>query len=398
MSDPQSSKASEGTENKVKKPKGSILKKIALAMAVSSAAAAAGFSWYLFKELEGINTYIVPQRLEPYELKAGMSARDVIFDLTRGVYHKYLIELYLKLNSGRFDTVLRGSYLIDGSKTLTEILEDMKAGAVIEISPERALIIEGLSYPLMLENLIRTTNLKDDLEECLKDPEAFIKNGLDMAFSVTSIEGVVEVGGDEAADFYPKDLDNLEGLFMPAAYPYFEDGTACDILKASFVNMARTLKKLWAQKDEDLPLKNPYEALILASIVERETGLAEERGVIAGVFYNRLKLPMRLQTDPTVMYGISPSFRGALNSAQLKEDTPYNTYTRDGLPPTPIAMPSQAAIEAVLHPDDTNALFFVAKSHDPRDGHVFSATLKEHQQAVKEYRRRVREYRRSKAR
>ena len=145
------------------------------------------------------------------------------------------------------------------------------------------------------------------------------------------------------------------------------------------------MARAWAQRQADLPLKTPYEALILASIVEKETGLAEERPAIAGVFVRRLQKNMRLQTDPTVIYGMGADFDGDIRFRDLRRDTPYNTYTRRGLPPTPIAMPGRAAIEAVLHPADGDALYFVAKG----DGsHQFSATLAEHNRAVDRYQRK----------
>jgi UPF0755 protein len=147
------------------------------------------------------------------------------------------------------------------------------------------------------------------------------------------------------------------------------------------------LEDAWARRDPGLPLKSPEQALILASIVEKETGEAGERPRIAGVFVERLRKGMRLETDPTVIYGMGDDFDGNLRRRDLRADTPYNTYVRKGLPPTPIAMPSAAAIDAVLHPDSGGALFFVAKG----DGsHHFSATYEEHQQAVNRYQKQRR--------
>jgi UPF0755 protein len=146
--------------------------------------------------------------------------------------------------------------------------------------------------------------------------------------------------------------------------------------------MLRHLQESWSQRDANLPLKTPYEALILASIVEKETGQAKDRPMIAGVFINRLKKHMLLQTDPTVIYGIGEKFDGNLRKRDLQTDTPYNTYTRGGLTPTPIALPGLAAIQAVLHPAQTNALYFVARG----DGSsYFSSTLNEHINAVNRY-------------
>jgi UPF0755 protein len=146
--------------------------------------------------------------------------------------------------------------------------------------------------------------------------------------------------------------------------------------------MARRLDEAWAARAPDLPLATPYEALVLASIVEKETGLASERALIASVFVNRLKRGMRLQTDPTVIYGMGERFDGNIRKKDLEADTPWNTYTRGGLPPTPIAMPGEEALRAALHPADTRFLYFVARG----DGsHEFSSTLEQHNRAVARY-------------
>ena len=155
-----------------------------------------------------------------------------------------------------------------------------------------------------------------------------------------------------------------------------------DFLKRAYGAMSVRLDQEWSQRAEGLPYKSPYEALIMASIVERETAVPDERREIAGVFVRRLLKGMRLQTDPTVIYGMGDSYDGNIRRRDLHTDTPYNTYTRAGLPPTPIAMPSGDAIHAALHPDSGNALYFVAKG----DGsHHFSATLAEHAAAVRIY-------------
>jgi peptidoglycan lytic transglycosylase G len=157
--------------------------------------------------------------------------------------------------------------------------------------------------------------------------------------------------------------------------------------------MQDVLSDEWQHRDESVPLATPYEALILASIVEKETARADERARIAGVFVRRLQKRMRLQTDPTVIYGIGPAFDGNLTRHDLEADTPYNTYTRAGLPPTPIAMPGRAAIHAALHPADGDALYFVATGL-PDGSHTFSATKDEHDAAVAAYLKRLRSARR----
>jgi UPF0755 protein len=180
-----------------------------------------------------------------------------------------------------------------------------------------------------------------------------------------------------------------EGLFLPETY-YFARGTSDRaVLAQAYAHMQDVLDEEWAQRADGLPLQSAYEALTLASIVEKETARTDERARIAGVFVRRLQKRMRLQTDPTVIYGIGEQFDGNLTRRDLKTDTPYNTYTRGGLPPTPIAMPGRAAIRAALHPAAGDELFFVATGLG--DGsHKFSATKAEHDSAVAEYLRQLR--------
>jgi UPF0755 protein len=175
-----------------------------------------------------------------------------------------------------------------------------------------------------------------------------------------------------------------EGLFFPDTY-YFAAGTSdLTILRQAYLRMRTKLEELWEQRAKGLPVANAYEALILASIVEKETGRAEERDLVAAVFVNRLRRGMRLQTDPTVIYGLGASFEGNLHRRDLETDQRYNTYTRYGLPPTPIAMPGEASIQATLNPANSPALYFVARG----DGsHEFSLTLAEHNRAVNKYQR-----------
>lgn len=173
-----------------------------------------------------------------------------------------------------------------------------------------------------------------------------------------------------------------EGLFFPDTFYFNRHTTDIALLKISYDAMQAKLDKAWQNREENLPYKNSYEALIMASIVEKETGKASERPMIAGVFINRMRFGMRLQTDPTVIYGMGLQFNGNIRKKDLLTDTPYNTYTRSGLPPTPIAMPGIAAIEAALHPAKTKALYFVGKG----DGsHAFSNDLNEHNRAVVRY-------------
>ena len=180
-----------------------------------------------------------------------------------------------------------------------------------------------------------------------------------------------------------------EGQFFPDTYHFARDTSDVEILAIAHRRLRQELDTAWSERAQDLPLANAYEALILASIVEKETALASERPQIAGVFIERLRRGMRLQTDPTVIYGMMETYDGNIRRADLTRDTPYNTYTRAGLPPTPIAMPSLESIRAAVQPDVSGALFFVATGEG--DGsHYFSRTLSEHNEAVKRYLRRLR--------
>ena len=185
-----------------------------------------------------------------------------------------------------------------------------------------------------------------------------------------------------------------EGLFLPETYSFPRGTSDHALLKQSFDLMQTVLAEEWDARAEDAPVDSPYEALILASIVEKETARADERPQIAGVFARRLEKRMRLQTDPTVIYGIGPSFNGNITRKDLRTDTPYNTYTRHGLPPTPIAMPGRAAINAALNPEDGNTLYFVATGL-PDGSHKFSESKAEHDAAVAEYLRQLRRNRQS---
>ena len=193
---------------------------------------------------------------------------------------------------------------------------------------------------------------------------------------------IADLSDAEVMRVVGKGEKHAEGLFFPDTF-YFDRNTSdIVILKRSYEGMQGKLAKAWANRASSLPYKNSYEALTMASIVEKETGKASERPMIAGVFLNRLRIGMRLQTDPTVIYGMGEKYDGNIRRKDLTTDTIYNTYTRDGLPPTPIAMPGLASIEAALHPEKTKALYFVGKG----DGsHAFSNSLVEHNLAVAKY-------------
>ena len=182
---------------------------------------------------------------------------------------------------------------------------------------------------------------------------------------------------------------HAEGRFLPETYVYSRGDSDVDVLKRAHEAMDKALAEAWESRAQDVPLKSAEEALILASIIEKETGLASERPQIAGVFARRLKLGMKLQTDPTVIYGIGSAYDGNIRRRDLLTDTPYNTYTRTGLTPTPIAMPGPDALRAAVNPAPGDALFFVALG-DGSGSHVFSKTLGEHNAAVARYLQRMR--------
>ncbi|MEO6227565.1 MAG: endolytic transglycosylase MltG [Thermomonas sp.] len=183
--------------------------------------------------------------------------------------------------------------------------------------------------------------------------------------------------------------EHPEGRFLPETYAWVRGDTDLNVLRRAYQAMDKALDAAWTSRVEGLPLNSKNEVLTLASIIEKETGIAEERPAIAGVFVRRIKVGMRLQTDPTVIYGMGAAYAGNIRRSDLTTDTPYNTYTRDGLPPTPIAMPGVAALRAATHPADGDALYFVAVG-DGSGRHVFTRSLAEHQDAVRDYLQRYR--------
>ncbi|MFO1436461.1 MAG: endolytic transglycosylase MltG [Gammaproteobacteria bacterium] len=198
------------------------------------------------------------------------------------------------------------------------------------------------------------------------------------------LQHTIPKDADDATVMVALDLPGkgAEGRFFPDTYSISRTTTDKELLKRAYDQMQSTLDAAWSNRSNDVPYKDLNEALTMASIVEKETGIAEERPKIAGVFVQRLKKGMKLQTDPTVIYGIGKDYDGNIRKKDLETDTPYNTYTRVGLPPTPIAMPGKESIEAALHPDTGEALYFVARGDG---GHYFSKTLEEHNAAVRKY-------------
>ena len=248
------------------------------------------------------------------------------------------------------------------------------------------LLVDPLDAKMLLE-LLRSGKV---IQYQVTIPEGVtLAQTLDILAAQTDLEHVLEGPADERIQALVAPFTHPEGLFFPDTYHYARNTTDLDLLRRANQKMLSVLDEEWQGRAEELPYETPYQALIMASIIERETGLPEEREEIAGVFVRRISRGMRLQTDPTVIYGIGPEFDGNLRRAHLKdEDNAYNTYRIDGLPPTPIALPGRAAIHAALHPAAGTTLFFVARGDG---GHVFSTTLREHEAAVRKYQLQRRE-------
>lgn len=262
-------------------------------------------------------------------------------------------------------TIQAGEYEVGPQLTPLSLLEKLARGQVIQ---HRFTLVEGWTVHEMRLALAQDPVLEPTLAG-VPDDELLASIGIEVP-----IEGAT-------GQVSP------EGLFLPETYHFTRGTTDAQLLRRAHDALRQALQDAWSTREAALPLASPYEALVLASIVEKETGLPEERAEVAGVFVRRLKLGMRLQTDPTVIYGLGPGFTGPLLRRHLEADTPHNTYTRAGLPPTPIALPGRASINAALNPAPGDTLYFVARG---TGGHVFSRTLQEHNRAVAEYRRRMR--------
>lgn len=258
----------------------------------------------------------------------------------------------LAVRLGVADKLHAGEYALAPGMTPTVLLENMAAGRVLH---RRITLVDGWTFAQVRAALQKAPRLKQELA------------------ALTDAAAMVKLGDAEQSP---------EGEFMPDTYDYVLGMSDLDILARARKAMQEYLAKEWAGRDPSIPLQTPYQALILASLVEKETAVPAERPEIAGVFERRLGIGMKLDTDPSVIFGMGSAYAGKIHKSDLETDTPYNTYTRAGLPPTPIALPSRAAIHAVMHPAPGDALYFVARG----DGtHQFSATLAEHNAAVKKY-------------
>jgi UPF0755 protein len=272
--------------------------------------------------------------------------------------HPRLLALYGRY-TGEAARIKAGEYRIPVGETPRSLLARLVAGRVFTRS---VTIPEGWTFDEALDHLRTRPALGIETE----------------GLGGEALQAAVW-GNDE-----PLPGGRLEGWFFPDTYLYTRSESDLTLLRRGVERMREELAAAWEARSPDLPLKTAYDALILASIIEKETALDEERPKVAGVMVRRLERGMRLQTDPTVIYGLGDAFDGNIRRADLTRDTPYNTYTRAGLPPTPIALPGRASLRAAVAPEDGDALYFVATG-EPDGSHYFSATLEEHNAAVRRY-------------
>ena len=308
-----------------------------------------GAAWWLNQSL-ALNAETVDLSVEP-----GTSVRAVAQAVSdAGVQvNPALLYWWFRL-SGEARQIKAGSYEIERGATPYSLLRKLVRG---EESLRAVTLVEGWNFTQVRSALLKAEQLKPDTQGLAAD-------------SIMNLLGKPGV--------------HPEGRFFPDTYTYAKGSSDLAVLKRAMRAMDKRLAAAWSQRLPDTPLKTPEQALILASIVEKETGRASDRAMIAGVFVNRLRLGMMLQTDPTVIYGLGEDFDGNLRRRHLQADTPWNTYTRSGLPPTPIAMPGKAALLAAVHPASTKALYFVSRGDGTSQ---FSASLEEHNRAVNKYQR-----------
>ena len=273
--------------------------------------------------------------------------------------HADLLPWLLKLQP-QLNKVKAGTYSLTGVKTLQDLLDMINSGKEAQFSVK---FIEGKTFKEWRKNLENAPHLKQTLQG-KSDKEIMVL--LDIPAVAKAVY----------------EWNNMDGWLYPDTYNYTPNSTDLELLKRSTTRLQKALDKAWNERDENLPLADPYQMLILASIVEKETGIAAERPQVASVFINRLRANMKLQTDPTVIYGMGESYTGNIRKKDLETITPYNTYMIEGLPPTPIAMVSESALQAVAHPAKTDFYYFVA---DGSGGHKFTRNLNEHNKAVQEY-------------
>ncbi len=291
-----------------------------------------------------------------FKVPAGASFAHVAGDLAaRGVIAQPKVWVLFARWKGLAPRVMAGEYEVQPGTTPRELLMKMVAGQVLLHS---FTIVDGWRVADLLDALRRNPDVLSTLGPTAMPPDLMAK-----------------LGSPSVA---------AEGQFLPETYKFTAGTSDIELLRQAHAALARELDAAWTDRDQEIPLHTPYELLIMASIVEKESGLPPELGKIAGLYLHRLGIGMRLQADPTIIYGMGERYEGDIRTVDLRTDGPYNSYTRAGLPPTPIALASAAAIRATAHPEKTDALYFVASPKN--DGsHVFSATLEQHNIAVAAY-------------
>ena len=308
----------------------------------------AGFGYYAYRPLP------LPAAPFEFELKPGRNLKGMAHELRQaGLLKQDWAFVWLARSLGKSSQIQAGYYVLERPVTPLELLSIFSKGEVIQ---RKLSVIEGWTFKQFRDAL----NTNPDLKH--------------VTSNFSDAEILQSIGATET---------HPEGLFFPDTYRFAVGTRDLVIFKRAYQTMQQRLQAAWAARDTNhLPLQTPYQALILASIVEKETGTPSDRTMIAGVFVNRLRKGMLLQTDPTVIYGLGDKFDGNLRKRDLLADTPYNTYTRRGLTPTPIALPGLAALQATLHPAQTDALYFVSRGDGSSQ---FSSTLTAHNRAVGRY-------------
>ncbi len=326
-----------------------LLRRIALVLLLALAAIGAS-GWY-----ELTRPRAVPADGVDVRVSSGSSARSVARQLRDAGVPVPAWEFVAAATLSRATRSLRpGRYHIEAQTSLLDLVAKFHRG---QVEREQITVVEGSTFADLRALLNASTDLRHDT---LEWPDARILR---------------TIGAQEAMP---------EGLFAPDTYTFDPGSSDVDIFRQAYAEQKARLARAWAARDTALPYREPYEALVMASIIEKETGRPDERRRVAAVFVNRQRLHMPLQTDPTVIYGLGAHYAGRLHKHDLLQDTPYNTYTRSGLPPTPIALPGRAAIDAALDPEDSKALYFVARGDGTSE---FSQTLAEHNRAVDRFQR-----------
>ena len=331
---------------------------IAILLLILILTGAASFGYYKITEFVKTPVNVQADQLLTIERGTTGSKLAALFEQEKLIDDGKLLPYLLKLKP-ELNKIKAGTYSLENVKTVQDLLDLLNSGKEVQFNVKW---IEGKTFKDWRKDLENAPHLVQTLKD--KSNE-----------EIFTLLDLPDVGQN-------LELKNVEGWLYPDTYNYTPKSTDLELLKRSAERMKKALNKAWNERDEDLPLANPYEMLILASIVEKETGVADEREKVASVFINRLKTKMKLQTDPTVIYGMGENYTGNIRKKDLEMSTPYNTYVIDGLPPTPISMPSETSLQAVAHPEKTEFYYCVA---DGSGGHKFTRNLNEHNKAVQEY-------------